>query len=77
MFKLNFLFILLEFYIDVRLMIRFMWVSKIMIFCIVGGPFIVVGMDAPSECATIMRKRDAQREPQTTNQTRLSLSDNQ
>jgi hypothetical protein len=27
---------------------------------------IVVGMDAPSECATIMRKRDAQREPQTT-----------
>jgi hypothetical protein len=27
---------------------------------------IVVGMDAPSECATIMRKRDAQREPQIT-----------
>jgi hypothetical protein len=26
----------------------------------------VVGMDAPSECATIMRKRDMQREPQTT-----------
>jgi hypothetical protein len=26
----------------------------------------VVGMDAPSECATIMRKGDAQREPQTT-----------
>jgi hypothetical protein len=30
-------------------------------------PYIVVGMDAPSECATIMRKGDAQREPQTIN----------
>jgi hypothetical protein len=28
--------------------------------------YIVVGMDAPSACATIMRKRDVQREPQTT-----------
>jgi uncharacterized metal-binding protein len=38
----------------------------IVVILIIKCAVIVVGMDAPSECATIMRKRNKQREPQTT-----------